>query len=80
MRSRSGESSKLEDFVAAANASVGLDWHEHVVIDASLLRPTDIAFGRGNPAKARKQLGWQAQYKMNDVVRMMVEARTPQKY
>lgn len=56
-----GESHKLEDFVAAAFACVWLDWREHVVIDTSLLRPTDIAVGRGNPAKARKQLGWQAQ-------------------
>lgn len=71
-----GESHKLEDFVAAAFACVGLDWRDHVVIDASLLRPTDIAVGRGNPSKARQQLGWQAQYKMNDVVRMMVEAKS----
>jgi GDPmannose 4,6-dehydratase len=71
-----GESRKLEDFVAAAFACVGLDWREHVVIDASLLRPTDIAFSRGNPAKARERLGWQAQYKMKDVARMMVEAKS----
>ncbi|MGK7872342.1 MAG: GDP-mannose 4,6-dehydratase, partial [Xenococcaceae cyanobacterium] len=62
-----GESHKLEEFVAAAFACVGLDWHEHVVIDASLLRPTDLAISRGNPAKAREKLGWQAQYKMQDI-------------
>ncbi len=50
MRSRSGQSYELEDFVTAVNASVGLDGHEHVVIDASLLRPTDIAVGTVNPA------------------------------
>ncbi len=71
-----GESHQLEDFVAAAFACVGLDWREYVVIDASLLRPTELAVGRGNPAKAREKLGWQAQYKMQDVVRMMVEARS----
>ncbi|MEH2374728.1 GDP-mannose 4,6-dehydratase [Nostoc sp.] len=70
-----GESSSLEEFVAAAFASVDLDWREHVVIDNSLLRPTDLAVGRGNPAKANNKLGWQAKYKMKDVVRMMVEAR-----
>jgi GDPmannose 4,6-dehydratase len=69
-----GESRKLEDFVAAAFDSVGLDWHDYVVTDASLLRPTDIAIGRGNPAKAREKLNWQAQYKMDDVARMMVKA------
>lgn len=70
-----GETSKLEDFVAQAFACVGLDWQEHVVTDASLLRPADITIGRGDPYKAKEKLGWQAKYKMNDVVRMMVEAR-----
>jgi len=61
--------------MTVAFTGVGLDWREHVVIDASLLRPTDIAVGRGNPSKAREQLGWQAQYKMKDLVRMMIEAK-----
>ncbi len=70
-----GESSSLEDFVAAAFAEVGLNWREHVVVDASLLRPTDLEVGRANPAKAGKQLGWHARYKMRDLVKMMVQAQ-----
>jgi GDPmannose 4,6-dehydratase len=70
-----GESSSLEEFVAAAFASVNLDWQSHVVIDNSLLRPTDLAVGRGNPVKAKNKLGWQAKYKMKQVVQMMVEAK-----
>ncbi|WP_292827376.1 GDP-mannose 4,6-dehydratase [Nostoc sp. JL33] len=70
-----GESSSLEDFLAAAFALVDLDWRHHVVINDSLLQPTDLAVGRGNPAKAKNKLGWQAQYKMQDVVQMMVKAR-----
>ena len=70
-----GESHKLEDFVAEAFACLGLNWRDHTVTDASLLRPTDLAVSRGNPAKAKEKLGWQAQYKMKDVVRMMVEAK-----
>ena len=69
-----GESYKLEEFVAAAFACVGLDWRDHVITDTSLLRPSEIAFSRGNPAKAREKFGWQAQYKMYDVVQMMVKA------
>ncbi|MEH2006883.1 GDP-mannose 4,6-dehydratase [Nostoc sp.] len=73
-----GESSSLEEFVAAAFASVNLDWRHHVVIDNSLLRPTDLAVGRGNPVKAKDKLGWQAKYKMKQVVQMMVEAKRSQ--
>jgi GDPmannose 4,6-dehydratase len=70
-----GESCRLEDFVAAAFTAVNLDWHEHVTIDDSLLRPTDLAVGRGNPHKAEEILGWKAKYKMTDVVRMMSAAK-----
>ena len=69
-----GESHSLEEFVSAAFVNVGLDWRNHVKTNAELLRPTDIAHGRGNAAKAYKKLGWKANYKMQEVVRMMVEA------
>ena len=69
-----GESHKLEEFVEASFSCVGLDWHDHVVIDPLLFRPTDLNIGKGNPAKAREKLGWRAKHGMQDVVRMMVEA------
>jgi GDPmannose 4,6-dehydratase len=68
-----GESHSLQEFVAAAFDAVGLDWRKHVVSDPSLYRPTEIIAGRGNPAKARERLGWKAQYKMHDVVRLMIQ-------
>ena len=70
-----GTSHKLEDFVATAFADFQLDWREHVVVDQSLFRPTDIALGKGNPAKAYQKLGWKAHYQMHDVVRMMILAQ-----
>lgn len=38
------------------------------------LRPTDLAISKANPLKAKKILGWEAQYKMPDIVKMMVSA------
>jgi len=72
-----GETRPLRDFVAVAFEEVGLDWREHVVIDQSLLRPTDLTVGRGNATKAATKLGWQAKHHMNDVARMMVTAEEP---
>jgi GDPmannose 4,6-dehydratase len=69
-----GESRPLQDFVAEAFASVGLDWRKHVNTDASLLRPTDLKKGWGNPAKAIRELAWEPQTRMSGVVRRMVEA------
>ncbi len=69
-----GQSYSLEDLVAQAFYCAGLNWQEYVVTDQSLLRPTDLAVSKANPAKAREKLGWQAQYKMPDAISMMVEA------
>ena len=69
-----GESHSLEEFAAAAFGFLGLDWREHADVSPALIRPTDIAEGLGNAAKARSVLGWSPQYKMRDVVKAMVEA------
>jgi GDPmannose 4,6-dehydratase len=68
-----GESHSLEEFVDTAFAQVGLDWRDHVVIDPALFRPTEIAISRGNPRKSRETFGWQARYKMKEVVTLMVK-------
>ena len=69
-----GQSYSLEDLVARAFSCAGLDWQDLVVTDPSLLRPTDLAVSKGNPTKAKEKLGWEAKYKMPDVIKMMVEA------
>ena len=67
-----GKSHKLEEFAAASFSCVGLDWHDHVVIDPVLFRPTDLNVGKVNPTKVHEKLRWRAKYGMKDVVRMMV--------
>ena len=69
-----GETNRLEDFVAEVFRTVGLDWRDHVESDASLLRPSEIMVSRANPEKSARLLGWQATSRMRDVARMMVEA------
>ena len=69
-----GASFALEDFVAAAFAEHALDWRDHVVQDAGLLRPSDIAYNGGDASRAKALLDWQARYRMPDVVRLMVAA------
>ncbi len=69
-----GRSRSLEDFVRLAFEELGLDWREHVTADNTLLRPTDIREGWGNPAKAERELGWKAAFQLEDVVRAMIRA------
>ena len=68
-----GETRSLQDFVSAAFNALGLDWRKHTKFDSSLFRPTDLAVGRANPAKAAEQLGWTATKKMEGVVYAMIE-------
>jgi GDPmannose 4,6-dehydratase len=69
-----GQTHSLEAFVGEAFAAVGLAWKEHVETDESLLRPSDIAVGRADPAKAARVLGWKAKAGMAETVRRMVAA------
>jgi GDPmannose 4,6-dehydratase len=69
-----GSSNKLEDFIKIAFEQVNLDWKQHVVLDKELSRPTDLSVSRADPEKARTSLGWQAKYRMNDVISKMMEA------
>jgi len=68
-----GFSSPLAEFVSEAFSTVNLDWRDYVRVDQALMRPTDLMVGLGNPSKAKVQLGWEAKYRMKDVVRMMIE-------
>ena len=70
-----GESHKLAEFASVAFEHVGLDVNDYVVVDKNLFRPTEIMIGRGNASKAASKLGWSPRYKMEDVARMMVDAR-----
>jgi len=67
-----GESHTLEAFTEAAFATAGLDWRDHVDVDPTLFRRTEILWSQGNPAKAARELGWHATCRMTDVVKRMV--------
>ena len=70
-----GKTTKLSDFIRVVFDAVGLNWQSYVRVDSSFFRPTDIAEGHANPAKANQQLNWQARHTMEDVGQMMVKAR-----
>lgn len=67
-----GTTVTLEEFVAEVFRCLGLDWKDHVVVDAEFLRPTDLLVSRADPSKAERQLGWKARYRVADVVKGML--------
>jgi GDPmannose 4,6-dehydratase len=70
----SGAAHSLEEFVALAFAEVGLDWRAHVDHDPSLVRPSDIPFSLGDPAKASRVLDWRPTVTFPEIVARMVRA------
>jgi GDPmannose 4,6-dehydratase len=69
-----GRSESLEYFVSQAFANFGLDWRQHVRIDPTLLRPSDIRYGAADPSLAQRMLGWQAQRQVDGVIAAMCES------
>ena len=69
-----GETYPLEEFVRLAFDYFGLDWRTRVELDAALLRPSDIAVSVGDPSKAKRLLGWEAETKMPGVVAKLLDA------
>ncbi len=69
-----GRSRPLRDFVRLAFEAVDLDWREHVRIDESLFRPSDLARSAGDPRDAQRLLGWRAEAELEQIVAWMVDA------
>jgi GDPmannose 4,6-dehydratase len=67
-----GRTVALRDFVRLAFAQCGLDWCDHVEEDSTLIRPTEIMTSRGDPAKARRVLGWSAERDVEGVIAGML--------
>ena len=69
-----GEDHSVREFCEIAFDHVGLDWRKHVVVDRKFFRPAEVNTLCGNPAKARRKLGWRPAVSFPGLVRMMVDA------
>ncbi len=69
-----GETHTVREFVEIAFTLAGLDWPKYVKIDRHYFRPTEVDMLIGDASKARKKLGWQAQTRFEDLVRLMLVA------
>ncbi len=68
----SGETHSVREFCEIAFAEAGLDYRDYVKIDERFFRPAEVENLVGNPAKAKRVLGWQPRHSFIDLVREMV--------
>jgi GDPmannose 4,6-dehydratase len=69
-----GETHSVREFLDLAFARAGLDWHEHVKIDARYLRPAEVDLLLADPSKAKEKLGWSPKVTFPELVARMVDA------
>ena len=70
-----GVTRSVRDLVETAFGHVGLEWQEYVHIDESLQRGTaELHNLVGNPAKAKRKLGWEPTVSFDGLVQLMVDA------
>jgi len=78
---------KADDYVCATNEThtirefceecfglLDLDWKQYVKHDARYERPSEVELLIGNPAKLKKQIGWEPKVKFKELVRIMTDA------
>jgi GDPmannose 4,6-dehydratase len=69
-----GRSYSVGEWCQAAFAEAGLDYRDHVREDPGRYRPAEVQCLRGNAAKAKRLLGWEASVSFSEIVKRMVAA------
>ena len=64
----------VREFCELAFGCAGLEYQDFVDIDPRYLRPTEVDVLQGDPAKARRKLGWEPTTTVEALARMMVDA------
>ena len=67
------ETHTVREFCQECFGLLGLDWEKYVKYDARYERPAEVELLIGDPAKAKKQLGWEPKVRFKDLVKIMTE-------
>jgi GDPmannose 4,6-dehydratase len=69
-----GETHSVKEFVEKAFGLLDLDYRRHVEHDPRYERPAEVDLLLGDPAKAKKLLGWEPKVGFDQLVKMMIDA------
>jgi len=69
-----GKTYPVKELVEVAFKAADLDWEKYVKIDEKFIRPAEVDLLIGDPAKAKKILGWEPEVDFYGLVKMMVDA------
>lgn len=69
-----GVTTTVREMCRLAFGHLGLDYEDHVIVDPKFFRPAEVEVLLGDPAKAKRQLGWAPRTTLEELVAMMVDA------
>jgi len=69
-----GETNTVRRCVEIAFDEAGLDWEQYVKLDPQFLRPAEVDLLVGDPAKAKRDLGWEPTTSFEELIRLMVRS------
>ncbi|THF74917.1 GDP-mannose 4,6-dehydratase [Cohnella fermenti] len=69
-----GRTTTVREMCRIAFEHVGLNYEDHVVIDAKLYRPAEVDVLLGNPEKAMRKLGWEPRTSLKELIELMVDS------
>jgi GDPmannose 4,6-dehydratase len=69
-----GQLHSVEELVACAFETAGINWRDHVKYDQTLVMAVEPLAACGNPAKAKRLLGWENTVPFRNMVACLVEA------
>jgi GDPmannose 4,6-dehydratase len=69
-----GETHSVREFLDEVFGLLGLNWQEHVEVDARYFRPAEVDLLLGDSGKARRVLGWKPKITFKELAKLMTEA------
>lgn len=69
-----GETHTVREFLEETFKLADLSVEKHVKINEKLFRPHEVPILLGDPAKAKRELGWEPKVKFKELVKLMYEA------
>ncbi len=69
-----GETHTIREFCEECFSLLDLDWEKYVAHDARYERPSEVELLIGDPAKLKRQIGWEPKVKFKELVKIMTEA------
>ena len=69
-----GRTTTVRDMCRIAFEYVGLNYEDYVVIDPKFYRPAEVDLLLGDPTKAKRELGWEPETSLEELMAMMLDA------